>query len=79
MIKAWGRLIWRQPREMSVLNYANHIVYEIYTNNGYVYVSQNKDTQKIEVQNGFSISVSSFGCSKSGDNESEKDVIPRLQ
>jgi len=49
MLRHFGKLVWRQSRDMSVLNYPGHIVFEIYTNHGYIYVSQNKSTQKIEV------------------------------
>lgn len=48
MLKNLGRLIWRQPREISVLNYPNHMVYEIYTNSGFQYLVQDKTTEKIE-------------------------------
>lgn len=42
-----GKLIWRQSRDISVLNYPNHTVYEIFTNQGYIRISQDKNTQKI--------------------------------
>lgn len=48
MLKNLGRLIWRQPREMNVLNYSNHIVFEIYTNNGYLYCIQEKASGNVE-------------------------------
>ena len=48
MLRNLGRLIWRQPREISVMNYANHMVYEVYTNNGFLYFVQEKETQKVE-------------------------------
>lgn len=52
MLKHFGRQIWRQSRDMSVLNYPKHLVYEIYTSKGYFYVSYNKDTEKLEVLKG---------------------------
>lgn len=49
MLKHFGRLIWRQSRDISVMNYANHMVYEIYTNQGYFYISHNKLTDQLSV------------------------------
>ena len=46
-----GTLVWKQTREIEVLNYPRHIVYQIYTNQGYLYFIQDKDTQKISVEN----------------------------
>lgn len=34
---------------MSVMNYKKAIVYEIYTNQGFFYISHDKDTNKVEV------------------------------
>jgi hypothetical protein len=48
MIKRLGRLLCTQSREINVLNYPNHTVYAIFTNQGYVYVCKDKLTQKIE-------------------------------
>ena len=48
MLRNLGKLIWRQPREMNVLNYANHMVFEVYTNSGYFYFIQDKGSDKIE-------------------------------
>lgn len=51
MFRTLGRLIWRQSREMYVLNYPNHVVFEVYTNKGYLYFIQDKTTDAIEVIN----------------------------
>lgn len=51
MLRRFGKLIWKQPREIEVLNYSKHIVYQIYTNQGYIYCIQNKETDKIIVEN----------------------------
>ena len=48
MLKNLGKVIWRQSREISVSNYPNHLVYEIYTNSGYLYCIQAKEGEKIE-------------------------------
>jgi len=49
MLKHFGRQIWKQSRDISVLNYPKHLIYEIYTNQGYFYVSHNKETDKFEI------------------------------
>ena len=48
MLKHLGRLLWHQHREMTVMNYSQHLVYQIYTNHGYIHVCQNKTTNEIE-------------------------------
>ena len=73
MLKHFGRQIWRQTRDISVLNYPKHIVYEIYTHQGYFYVSHNKDTDKFEILH-----------SKGEEREKEKNkdgtlFLPNLQ
>jgi hypothetical protein len=49
MLKRFGTLIWKQTRDISVMNYPNHVVYEIYTHQGYFYVSEDKETKKFSV------------------------------
>lgn len=49
MLRRFGSLIWRQPREMQVFNYSNHLVYEIATNHKPLYVAYDKTTNTIEV------------------------------
>ena len=44
-----GRLIWRQSRDISVLNYPKHFVYEIYTNQGYLRIVQCKETNALQM------------------------------
>ena len=48
MLKQLGRLMWHQTRDMTVMNYPGHVVYQIYTNQGFVHVCQNKTTNQIE-------------------------------
>lgn len=48
MLRRFGNLLTTQNREITVLNYSKHLVYAIWTNNGYLYVAQNKETKKIE-------------------------------
>jgi hypothetical protein len=68
MLGRFGRTIWRQSREISVYNYEKVMVYEIYTNQGYVCVSQNKTDNKVEVLNGLAL------CAKNDENrKSQKD------
>lgn len=54
MLRRLGSVVWSQTRDMRVLNYSNHLVYEIFTNHGYIYVVHNKTTQQVEVQHGIS-------------------------
>lgn len=56
-------MIWRQPRDMFVSNYANHIVYEIYTHSENIYFIQNKETLKIE-------------CVKNISNSNRNETLP---
>lgn len=49
MLRRFGNLIWKQSRDISVMNYPTHLVYEVYTNQGYFYISQNKANDKLEV------------------------------
>lgn len=49
MIKRLGRLLTSQTREINVLNYSNHVVYAIFTNQGFLYVAKDKESKKIEV------------------------------
>ena len=44
-----GKLIWRQSRDITVLNYAHHTIFEIFTNQGTLRIIQDKHTQKLEV------------------------------
>ena len=47
MRRVLGRLIWSQSRDIRVLNYPNVMVYEIYTNNGYLKIGQEKGTNQL--------------------------------
>jgi hypothetical protein len=75
MLRHFGRLVWRQSRDMSVLNYPGHIVYEIYTNHGYIYVSENKTNHKIDVVKSNSI----VDFSKSTKEQSQEVLLPVKQ
>jgi hypothetical protein len=48
MLRNLGKLIWKQSRDINVLNYPNYMVYEIYTNNGFLHFIQEKEGGKIE-------------------------------
>jgi hypothetical protein len=43
MLRNLGRAIWRQTRDMTVINYPKVIVYELFTADGYVYVKHDKE------------------------------------
>lgn len=79
MLRRFGSLIWRQSRDISVLNYPNHVVYEIYTNQGYFYVAQDKITDKIEVVNGLAERSPSIDFSKYKTNKDKTIFLPSLQ
>lgn len=49
MLKSLGRLIWKQSREMNVLNYAHHQVYEVYTNRGFQYILLDKNSDSVSM------------------------------
>ena len=79
MLRRFGNVVWRQSRDMSVLNYPGHIVYEIYTNHGYIYVSQDKTSQKIEVFNGVANGVVDFEKKVCSKEQSKEVFFPVLQ
>ena len=49
MLRRLGSVIWSQSREMRVINYSNHMVYELYTNHGYIYVTHDKSTNTMDI------------------------------
>ena len=49
MLKNLGRMIWRQTRDITVINYPKAIVYELYTAEGYVYVLHDKKKNEFVV------------------------------
>ena len=49
MLKNLGRVIWRQTRDITVINYPKAIVYELYTAEGYVYVLHDKKKNEFVV------------------------------
>ena len=65
MLQRFGRMVWRQSREMSVYNYEKAIVYEIWTNHGWLCVSQNKTDGKVEAFNGLALSAKNDETHKS--------------
>lgn len=69
MLGRFGRMVWRQSRDMSVYNYEKAIVYEIWTNKGYLCVSQNKTDGKLEAFNGMALSSQNDETHKSAKNK----------
>ena len=51
MLRRFGRIIWTQSRDIRVVNYPEVMVYEIFTNKGYLYIAHDKTTNKIESVN----------------------------
>ena len=79
MLQRFGRMVWRQSREMSVYNYERAMVYEIYTNQGYFCVSQNKTTGKVEVVNGMALSPSDDEAKKLSENRKTSVFFSTLE
>lgn len=49
MLRRFGSMLWSQSREMRVMNYSNHMVYQLYTNHGYIYVTHEKSSDRFTV------------------------------
>lgn len=79
MLRRFGNLVWSQSRDMRVLNYPRHMVFEIYTNHGYIYVSQDKSSQKIEVIDGVARCYKDTDFPKCSKEQSQEIFIPVMQ
>lgn len=79
MLRRFGNLVWSQSRDMRVLNYSNHLVYEIFTNHGYIYVSHDKSTGKLEVVNGLSLGIQVSEVQNFSTNKDQTIFLPNLQ
>jgi len=79
MLRQFGRLIWRQPREISVLNYPQAIIYEIYTSHGYLHIAHDKTTNKIEVVNGVATRCEGIENSNPANYKTAEELIPHLK
>lgn len=44
-----GQMIWRQSRDIAVLNYSHFFVYEIFTNQGFLRICVDKTTNTISL------------------------------
>ena len=60
MLKHLGRMLWSQNREIQVLNYKQAIVYQIYTANGYLYLTVDKTTGLAQVEKKDSINTTLY-------------------
>lgn len=78
MLRRFGKQIWRQSRDISVYNYEKAMIYEIWTNHGYLYVSHNKDEDKVEVINGLAQRSSHDENRKSPTNKETAFFFPPL-
>jgi hypothetical protein len=47
MRRVFGQLIWTQSRDIRVLNYPRAMVYEIWTNQGYLRIGHDKETNAV--------------------------------
>lgn len=79
MLKQFGKQIWRQSREISVYNYEKAMIYEIYTNHGYLYVSHDKSEDKVEVVHGLALSATINENSKLPTDKKTAFFFPPLQ
>ena len=79
MLKNFGRLVWKQSREMSVLNYPNHLLYEIYTNQGYFYVAHDKIKDTFEVCDASKLGVPKHQLDSYVINKNNTLFLPPLQ
>lgn len=61
------------------MNYPTHIVYEIYTNQGFFYISQNKTNDKLEVINGVATSFKDASFQEFSTNKDKTFFVPPLQ
>ena len=60
MFKHLGRMLWSQSREIDVLNFNRAMVYQIYTTNGYLYVTVDKTTGLAQVEKRDSINIALY-------------------
>lgn len=64
---------------MYVFNYSSHLVYEIYTNHGNVYVSHDKSTGKVELVNGISGCMQAYENTTLHTNKDKEVFLPPLK
>lgn len=79
MKRALGQLIWTQSRDIRVLNYPSHFVYEIWTNQGYLTLAHNKDTDKVEKLNGLFHASFNVSPQNSGTDKDTTQFVPTLK
>lgn len=79
MLKNFGRLVWKQSREMSVLNYPNHLLYEIYTNQGYFYVAQDKKDDTFQIMDAHKFNLTKTELETYKTNPAKNVFLPPLQ
>ena len=77
MLRRLGRVIWTQSRDMRIINYPETIVYEIYTNQGFLYIGHDKKTDKIEKLDAKCLET--FSLSKFSQNKDEKVLVSDFQ
>lgn len=77
MLRRFGSLVWRQSRDISVYNYSKTMVYEIFTNQGYLYLIQDKEKDTIEAINGSFECYKSLDFPKPTEKQSSQVFLPR--
>lgn len=79
MKRALGQLIWTQSRDIRVLNYPSHYVYEIWTNQGYLTLSHSKETDTVEKLHGLFRSSTPVPPQNSASHKDTSQFVPPLQ
>lgn len=79
MRRVLGRLIWSQSRDIRILNYPRHFVYEIWTNQGYMKICHDKDTNHIQRIDELLHDGSSMEAAVFSKEQSETVFVPTLK
>lgn len=79
MIRGLGRAIWTQSREIRVINYPQFMLYEIYTNHGFLNIAHNKTTNTVQIVNGIPECYTSSSQSNFSKDEAKKILLPDLE
>lgn len=79
MKRVLGQLIWVQSRDIRVLNYPKTIVYEIYTNKGYLKVGCDKETNELYKIDELPLCTRYVKTNESVQDKSEKILLSPLK
>lgn len=79
MKRVFGRLIWSQSRDIRVCNYPKAMVYEIWTNQGFLRIGHDKETNAVFKVDERVWSVIDDEIYKFEDNKKEEVLVPTLK